>query len=1138
MRNVARLEGTTWLRVPQMWLVKSMRFRDTWSALAAAFSKGRHAYGLNAWMRPPAALRDRKIVTQFATAAVTGLGLLGLTTTGVWFAGRLMHAESFTTAVEINVASRQRTLVERITSLATKLEEGSSQPALRSEVGACTEQLMRGHLALLTRNEAALRATAEEPSGCTSAASPWLFTDGSPKKRVAEFMTGGSDSLDHRLRRFAASAMVLSSVAVVDARARTQVGEIVSLGSAVLPEQIDEFVLSVQRNAEAATARWHFIGDVALVIVYLGLASFWTLLFRPMADAATMAFVDLAETNDALTAHKRELQLANEQLAVTAERFRNLSNLSADWYWRTDKDLRITEVSDGLIRSGIQPSALIGRRLQDMAARDQQKQPEPLPEAVAKHEAFRSHEFLLATQSANTQECWVSMSGEPVFSPAGDFLGYRGVGRDITQRRKAMQASAETAAKLEAFVEAAPVAIAMFDKDMRYIAYTHKWLEAYGFGTQNLLGRIHYDVFPGLPTSWKEVHRRCMAGAIERVPEDHITSPSGKKLIVRREIRPWYDASGRIGGIIIMNDDVTAAATAMRALHKSQERFRLLFDIAPVGLCLTEAANGNIVMASKALANMTGYSVADLKQRPLTSLLVGAPGDRPMPRDANDAMAPVEVTITQRSGKHVPAIYSELAFTDEHNQPFRLAALQDISWRKEHEDRLWRTAHIDSLTGLPNRILLNNRLAKLLDEPASAGGGAALCSIDIDDFKIVNDVIGHAGGDELLRTVAARVARHLGPGDLLARVGSDEFALMLDGVADEAELAKTIASLRADLAEPFTFDGAVYPFTVSVGSAIGPQDGTTAEALATSADIALNRAKSSGRGSYVHYEPRLREALQKRVRVRTEIMAALERDEMALFYQPIVETRTGKHAGFEALIRWVDPSRGIITPGGFHEALEDTRSAAAIGRFVCEAAFAQAAAWLAADQPFGKISINLSTADFRDGKLVERLMTASEAHAVPPSAIGLEITENVLLDAGTEDIRRSLSALRDFGFEIAFDDFGTGHASLTHVRQFPIDRIKIDRSFVSSMTTDDGDRAIVCAMIGMAHGLGLRVTAEGVEEQATLELLGSLGCHEAQGYLLARPMPAADVPIWVAGRQQEAKARSNGRPAASHAEAI
>jgi len=1058
---------------------------------------------------------DPRIVNRLATAAVTGLGLLGLATTGVWMAGRFMHADPSLLAVEISVLSRQRILVTRVTTLAEQIAQGPTDLSVRDEIAACTKRLMGAHIALLARSKAELHAVAEQPIACTSVESGWLVTDGRVSARSAALMQSGPSSLDAVMRRFTSAALVVSTLTAQDAALAARLDELTRIGTTVLPERIDALMQSLRRDAEFKGQRWHNAADMALALFYFGLIVFWARLFQPTAQAATKAFRQLADTNAILADRRKALEEANVRLSETAARFRSLSDLSADWYWRMDRDLRFCEVSDGIGRCGLTPDQMIGQRLDDLIDPESASVSEA-GEIVAAHKSFRSFEFRLSPERTGACDRWLLVSGEPILAADGTFIGYRGVGRDVSRRRRATEALAESTAKLEALIEAAPIAIAMFDREMRYITCTQRWIADYGLAGQELIGRSHYDVFPDLAESVKESHRRCLVGAIERVPEERLVAPSGREMIVRREIRPWHDSSGQIGGIIILNDDMTAIATAIRSLRKSQERFRLLFDIAPVGLCLADAADGRILMASRALSSMTGHSQAELKCLPLTALAHGLP-QPPDPASAEHApVTAVEVMVQHNDGTEVAAIYSELSFLDEHSRPLRLAAIQDISWRREQEQGLWRAAHIDPLTGLPNRLLLTDHLTRLMEAPSVDGRHLAVCVLDIDDFKATNDTLGQTGGDDLLRIIANRLSEQLDAKDMVARLGGDEFALVLTDVADQEALTQTIVRIRIALSEPMTIDGAPCACSVAIGSAIAVQDGTTADALLNSADIAVNHAKSRGRASYAPFQTQFREQMQKRVRVRADILGALDRHEMVLFYQPITSTSGGRHVGFEALIRWQHPTHGIISPGAFIEAFEDTRTAAAIGRFVTDCAFSQMAAWRKAGLGFGKVSINLATADFRTGNIVERLVEASQRYQVPPAEIGLEITENIFLGAGSEDIERDLGALRSHGFEIAFDDFGTGFASLTHVRRFPIDRIKIDRSFITSLATNESDRAIVCAMIGMAHGLGLRVTAEGVDKESTLDLLGRLGCHEVQGYLLSKPMPASEVPVYLA----------------------
>jgi diguanylate cyclase (GGDEF)-like protein/PAS domain S-box-containing protein len=1062
-------------------------------------------------------------VIKLASAAVLGLGLLGLTSTGVWLAGRLFQVQSVTTSLEIAVAHRQVALVERITGHARDiLLNRGLRDWSQAQMSACAEALMSGHKALRSGDSIALQTVIDKPIECGA--------DSLGMRRVevqklamptwpAAFDIG---SLESTLRRFVASTHIIASKVLTEGTTHPRLIEIVELGTTELPIKLEALVADIHAETRRKAEHWQSVSDIALLVVYLVLVTFWATFLRPMAKSARRAYAALEEKNDLLAERQQDLQDAYDQLAETAAQFKSLSNLSADWYWRLTDDHRLAEVSEAADRSGLAPTKLIGQRIEDLIDRAAPESHEELTLLLAARRSFRSFEFRLSEAIAGDSDRWVSLSGEPIYSPNGEFRGWRGVGRDITRRRRTVQSLAETKARLEAFVQAAPAPIAMLDRDMRYVVHTRAWLSAYEFPDESLVGRSHYDVFPDLPESWKDVHRRCLAGDVACFPNTRIETPSGRQLIVRRELRPWYDASGAICGLMILNDDITSVAHAMEAARTSEERFRLLFDVAPVGLCLSDPADGTILLASRTMSEMSGYTAEELTEFRLSDVTQ---------RDLDATQLPEAIEIRRKDGGTTPAVVSTHVFTDPAGRTLCLSAMQDLTWRRESEQRLWRTAHIDPLTGLHNRHWLTAELTRHFDLSQGADQGLAVCIVDVDDFKAINDTAGHATGDALLVALAARLSASLSDGDLAARVGGDEFALVLKNVMTSAAVEDRLLAIRAAIAEPFEIDGLTHPASASLGSARAPRDGSTAEALLTSADIALHRAKTLGRGQHVAFEPAFREALQNRVRTSADVVTAIEKGEMALHYQPIVHAATTEPAGFEALLRWNHPERGLLAPGAFVTALDDPRAASAIGRYVIETSFAQAADWRRRNVPFDKISINLATADFHSGQLVETLQAALAKHQISPDCIGLEITENIFLGSASDEVERTLRHLRRIGFEIAFDDFGTGYASLTHLRRFPIDRIKIDRSFVSAITTDAGDRAIVCAMIAMAHGLGLRVTAEGIDQPATLELLSRLGCHEAQGYLLGRPMPAEEAESHlVRGTASRSLQRTASRP--------
>lgn len=432
-----------------------------------------------------------------------------------------------------------------------------------------------------------------------------------------------------------------------------------------------------------------------------------------------------------------------------------------------------------------------------------------------------------------------------------------------------------------------------------------------------------------------------------------------------------------------------------------------------------------------------------------------------------------------------------------------VAGIVDITDRKAAEARArWQATH-DDLTGLPNRLLFQERLQQALDIMAETGGTVGLFLIDLDDFKSVNDTLGHDAGDELLFQAAARLAGALGPADMVARLGGDEFVVLSQQMLDVA---------GARLREPCEHAGQMISPRASLGIALAPEHDRDGGELMKDADLALYRAKANGRNIAVVYEPAMRAAMTRRVAICRDLAQALREDRILPFYQPQVGLADGKVAGFEALARWRHPQRGIIPAAAFQEGFQDVEIAAGIGDAIVAAVLRDLCDWLDAGLEPGIVSVNLSAGIFRDPGLPERLLGKLAAAGVPTRCFGIEVTESVLLARSAGEAERTLRALRAAGLHVSLDDFGTGYASLTHLKRFPVDTIKLDRSFVGQVEEEGDDAAIVRAMIALATDLGLGIVAEGVETAGQEAFLRRHGCAQAQGYRYARPVAAARVP--------------------------
>ncbi len=433
------------------------------------------------------------------------------------------------------------------------------------------------------------------------------------------------------------------------------------------------------------------------------------------------------------------------------------------------------------------------------------------------------------------------------------------------------------------------------------------------------------------------------------------------------------------------------------------------------------------------------------------------------------------------------------------------AIARDIAERASNDATLLRLAHQDSLTGLANRVVLQARLADLAASP----NVAALLMIDLDGFKFINDTLGHSAGDGVLREVSKRLAACAHPGDLCVRLGGDEFAVLLPRIADRAEALPYAQRIIAAVSEPLLLDGRTVNIGASIGIAIHPQDGADAEMLYASADLALYQAKNEGRHCARYFSTRLKaEALSKMSRD-AELQRALDRGEFEVFYQPEICLIDGRLVGAEALLRWRHPQHGLLSPASFLPALESGRLAAIVGDWVMLKACAQATAWRNQHQPDFRISVNLFGAQFRSGDLAQKTFEILRQTQLPPNALELEITENIILRY-EDDIVRPLLTLRDSGIGIAFDDYGTGYASLSLLKRYPLSRLKIDQVFTQAACNSASDAAIINAIFTMASAFNLAVIAEGVETHAQSSLLRQLGCEEGQGYFFGRPISAGE----------------------------
>lgn len=439
-----------------------------------------------------------------------------------------------------------------------------------------------------------------------------------------------------------------------------------------------------------------------------------------------------------------------------------------------------------------------------------------------------------------------------------------------------------------------------------------------------------------------------------------------------------------------------------------------------------------------------------------------------------------------------------------------LAIQMDISYQKEQEEQLQQHAFYDLLTGLPNRALVLNRLEQCLVDAKRNQQRVAVLFIDLDDFKKVNDSLGHEEGDELLRLAAYRLQGGIRRGDTVGRFGGDEFVVLMDGITSSNDVQNVVEQLLERFRELFRCSGREFRLTASFGIALSPGDGESAAELMKNADSALFHAKKRGRNTYSFFTDSMNQEAARRLQLEEQMHGALDRGEFEVFYQPKVDVASECITGVEALLRWQNPVLGSVSPMVFIPVAEQTGLILALGHFVLEQSLQQLQQW----QPMGlndfTMAVNLSPVQFRSTTLAAEVEQALAIAGLSGNSLELEITEGVLM-SGQALVDDTLATLTAMGITIAMDDFGTGYSSLSYLRRYPFDVLKIDRSFVNDIADDPADRELVCAAIAMAQGLGLKVVAEGVETREQLRILAGYGCDVAQGYLFSKPVTAGEL---------------------------
>ncbi|MGQ0588434.1 MAG: putative bifunctional diguanylate cyclase/phosphodiesterase [Sphingosinicella sp.] len=617
---------------------------------------------------------------------------------------------------------------------------------------------------------------------------------------------------------------------------------------------------------------------------------------------------------------------------------------------------------------------------------------------------------------------------------------------------------------------------------------------------------------------------RFYAGVPLRAPSGH---PLGALCIVDSEPHAGFDAQdrARLKDLARLASDKLELRRLEVANQARPSAFAAIAATSPNAvICFDQARL--ITAWNPAAVTMFGYAAEEAIARDIALLMPGRQHSlvkeaiaRVLGGGAPPAKGTSLFTGVRKDGTHFPAELTWSHWREGEELHFG-AIVQDVTDRLQQEDALYRLANYDSLTGLPNRNLIHSNGAAALQAEETIG----IVMIDLDGFKDVNETLGHAVGDAILRETGMKLQQAVPPGATVARIGGDEFAILLPGIGDPSEISAISGALVAAIAQPNVVDGHEVRVAASCGLAISPQHGETVVDLLGSAGLALFQAKTGGRGGSFLYVPALRAEAVARRMYDAELHRAVERGELRLHYQPQIRLSDGALVGAEALIRWQHPTRNLLQPAAFLPALEGGPLAATVGAWILDAACAQAKIWRQHHPDF-RVGVNLFAAQFRADDLPRTVAETLARHSLPASALELEITENIVLDQ-VELVLPQLRAVDALGVSLAFDDFGTGYASLNLLKDYPISHIKIDRSFIQTMQDSAHDRAIVTSLIQLSHQLDLKVIAEGVETDGQRAFLHAHRCEEGQGYFFGSPMAAELFAEKFALTEFESRARA------------
>ncbi|MDO9188890.1 MAG: EAL domain-containing protein, partial [Sulfurimicrobium sp.] len=708
-------------------------------------------------------------------------------------------------------------------------------------------------------------------------------------------------------------------------------------------------------------------------------------------------------------------------------------------------------------------------------------------------------------------------SAAPIRDRDGKIVGAVMVFHDVTLKRSAQGIVRENEERLRTLINALPDVIVLKDEKNRWLEANAYAQDVFGLEDNAFRGKTDVElatateVLQGAVLAWAESDNQARKSGQAVRNEEVLPRSDGGELTFDVIKVPLFHPDGRPRGLVTVGRDVTET----KRLDAEIRQLAAVLEATPDYVNIIDR-DGRIRYMNRAFSEMFATRIKASENSDVLHLIHPAWAqiivtEQGIPEAVKKGVWLGESAINIGNDSEIPVSQVITAHKDEKGKVIFLASImRDISERKQFENQLSHMTQFDSLTGLPNRLLFQDRLELAIAHAHRSTEKVGVMLVDLDRFKNVNDTLGHTAGDILLHEVASRLRECARQEDTVARFGADEFTLILPCLAQAEDAVLVAQKIGKALASPFIVREQEIFITASIGIAVYPDDEQTVDGLVKDADAAMYQAKSQGRNSYHFYTPDLNHRALERLAMENSLRHALERDELELHYQPRISLETGRITGIEALLRWNHPDRGLIPPARFIPIAEETGLIVPIGEWVLHTACTQNKAWQNAGIAPINVAVNLSVRQFTEPGLLEMVDAALKKSGLDARYLDLELTESLLMQdhVNTQVI---LSGFKQRGILIAMDDFGTGFSSLSYLKRFPIDQLKIDQSFVRGISTDTNDAAIVTAIIAMAHSLNIQVVAEGVETAEQLAFLRAHECEEMQGYFFSRPLPAKEL---------------------------